>query len=95
MNSKRRTLYLEESKRAEMIGSYVVRTGSTVRAAASKFKVSKSSVHHDLTKKLLYVNPLLSKEVRRVLDYNKSERHIRGGIATKLKFEKEKALNKV
>lgn len=72
--------------RCEILGEYVVETGSTVRGAASHFGISKSTVHKDLTYKLKYKNVPLYKEVKVILDINKSERHIRGGEATRKKY---------
>lgn len=74
--------------RAMDIASYIIETGATVRSAAKKFGVSKSTVHMDVTERLKKLNPSLYRDVRKVLDVNKSERHIRGGIATKEKFSK-------
>ena len=59
---------------------------------AKKFGVSKSTVHKDVSDRLLKINPILAKEVREILDENKAERHIRGGMATKLKYLREKQL---
>ena len=73
-------------ERARELGLWVLETGATVRAAAERFGVSKSTVHKDVTQRLLHVQPSLAKEVRAVLDLNKSERHIRGGMATKEKY---------
>ena len=72
--------------RAEEIGKYVSETGATVRAAAKKFGVSKSTVHKDLTARLKQQNLPLYEEVRQVLRTNKEERHKRGGNATRLKY---------
>lgn len=77
-------------ERAIELGRYIAETNSTVRATGKKFGVSKSTVHTDVTVRLRKINPALYNEVRRVLQKNKEERHIRGGIATK-----EKYLNKV
>ncbi len=79
--------YIEE--RAIAIANYVIEHGTTVRQTAKDFGVSKSTVHKDVTQRLEHVNPALAKEVRRVLDLNKSERHIRGGMATKEKYLKQ------
>lgn len=73
-------------KRAEMLAEYIIETGSTVRAAAKQFDVSKSTVHTDVSKRLLLINPALAGKVRLVLDENKAQRHIRGGKATKEKY---------
>ena len=73
-------------KRALLLGEYIVENNSTVRATAKVFGVSKSTVHMDVSKRLSKVNPSLYREVRKVLDINKEERHIRGGLATKEKY---------
>jgi putative DeoR family transcriptional regulator, stage III sporulation protein D len=80
--------YIEE--RVLELAGYIVETGSTVRAAAKKFKISKSTVHKDITERLTEINPALASEVKAVLDNNKAERHIRGGLATKHKYEEQK-----
>ena len=69
---------------------YIIETKDTVRSTAKKFGVSKSTVHKDVSDRLLKINPILAKEVREILDENKAERHLRGGMATKLKYLKEK-----
>ena len=79
-------------ERAAMLGEYIIENGATVRSTAKKFGVSKSTVHKDVSQRLKTLNPALYREVRRVLDINKSERHIRGGIATKNKYLQEKQL---
>lgn len=76
--------YIEE--RALEIGEYIVDSNATVRQAAKRFGVSKSTVHKDVTDRLMEINPALAREARKVLDVNKSERHIRGGLATKEKY---------
>ena len=76
--------YIEE--RAVEIAGYIVETKATVRQAAKKFGISKSTVHKDVAERLLHINPSLAKQARRVLDVNKSERHIRGGLATREKY---------
>ena len=76
--------YIEE--RAMEIGNYIINEGATVRQTAGRFGVSKSTVHKDVSERLLYINPALASEVRKVLDVNKAERHIRGGMATKEKY---------
>ena len=78
-----------EERVVELAG-YIIETGSTVRAAAKKFKISKSTVHKDITERLKEINPALASEVKAVLDNNKAERHIRGGLATKHKYEEQK-----
>lgn len=76
--------YIEE--RAVEIGNYIIKTKATVRQTAKKFGISKSTVHKDVTERLLQINPSLAAEARKVLDTNKSERHIRGGLATREKY---------
>ena len=76
--------YIEH--RAIMLGEYIIENKATVRSAAKKFSLSKSSVHKDITDRLAKTDPLLAREVKAVLDKNKSERHIRGGLATKQKY---------
>ena len=73
-------------ERAIELAHYIINSKDTVRGAASKFGISKSTVHKDLSERLLKINPVLAKEVRKILDKNKAERHIRGGMATKLKY---------
>ena len=73
-------------ERAEELGEYVIETGATVRAAALRFGISKSTVHKDITYKLKYLNPALYRDVKAVLERNKSERHLRGGEATRKKY---------
>ncbi len=75
-------------KRAVDIGEYIRDTQSTVREAARIFGVSKSTVHKDVTERLPKIRPQLAKFVREILDVNKAERHIRGGEATKKKYER-------
>ena len=75
-----------------ILGEYILDTGATVRATAKVFKISKSTVHKDVTQKLRYDNPQLYKEVKTVLEKNKSERHIRGGMATKRKYKDKKTV---
>lgn len=74
-------------ERACELAVYIIETGATVRAAAGHFGISKSTVHKDITKCLPDINPQLYREVRKILDFNKKERHIRGGMATKYKYE--------
>ena len=71
------------------IGEYIVKTKKTVRVIAKEFGVSKSTVHKDLTERLPKINPELANEVKEILDYHKSIRHLRGGEATKLKYRRE------
>jgi len=76
--------YIEE--RAVEIGNYIIKTKATVRQTAKKFGISKSTVHKDVTERLLQINPSLAHEARKILDVNKQERHIRGGLATRKKY---------
>ena len=78
---------LSLNDRAVMLGRYIIENKATVRDTAKKFGVSKSTVHKDVTYRLKSVNPSIYRSVRRILDQNKSERHIRGGLATKHKYE--------
>ena len=75
--------------RACELAVYMIETGATVRAAASHFGISKSTVHKDLQQRLPKCNPLLYTQVRKVLDLNKMERHIRGGEATRRMYKGE------
>lgn len=75
--------------RAVILGEYIIETGATVRAAAKKFHVSKSTVHKDVSDRLRTVNPQLYGEVRQILEVNKAQRHIRGGIATREKYRRD------
>ena len=68
------------------LAQYIIDSKDTVRGTAKKFGISKSTVHKDVTKRLPNINMTLAVEVRKVLDENKAERHIRGGMATKLKY---------
>ena len=73
-------------ERVIQTAEYMIKTNSTVRQTAKAFGVSKSTVHKDVTSRLLMIDPELAVEVRKVLDVNKQERHIRGGLATKEKY---------
>lgn len=73
-------------ERAAKLGEYIIESKATVRSAAKKFGISKSTVHKDVSQRLKNVNPVLYREVRQILDINKSQRHIRGGMATKNKY---------
>ena len=75
--------------RAEALGEYIIDTGATVRATAKVFRISKSTVHKDVTERLYNINRELYKSVDAVLQKNKSERHIRGGLATRKKYKGE------
>lgn len=79
--------YIEE--RVLNIAVYIVEHRVTVREAAKRFGVSKSTVHKDVTDRLNQINPALAKQTRMVLDVNKQERHIRGGLATREKYLKQ------
>lgn len=74
------------SERAVRIANYIIQNNATVRQTAQSFGVSKSTVHKDVAERLLYINPHLAAEAWKVLDVNKSERHIRGGLATREKY---------
>lgn len=74
-------------ERAAMLGEYIIENKATVRKAAKKFGVSKSTVHKDVSERLKYIDPKLYKEVKTVLEINKAQRHIRGGIATRNKYK--------
>jgi putative DeoR family transcriptional regulator, stage III sporulation protein D len=76
-------------KRATELGTYMIENNSTVRATARYFGLSKSTVHKDITGRLKTQDPVLFTAVSRVLEQNKNERHIRGGMATRLKYKKE------
>ncbi|MBR1456541.1 MAG: sporulation transcriptional regulator SpoIIID [Oscillospiraceae bacterium] len=76
-------------RRACDLAVYIIENKATVRAAAARFGVSKSTVHKDLTERLKRVNPGLYRQVRQLLDLNKAERHIRGGLATRRKYKGE------
>ena len=76
--------------RCVLLADYIIETQSTVRAAAKKFNISKSTVHKDITERLCKINQATADEVKEVLEKNKAERHIRGGMATKEKYEKQK-----
>ena len=73
-------------ERAIKLAHYIIDSKDTVRGAAKKFGISKSTVHKDVSERLKKINPRLAKEVRIILDENKAERHIRGGLATKMKY---------
>ena len=75
--------------RARQLAVYMIDTGSTVRAAAKHFQISKSTVHKDLCQRLPLCDPLLYRQIRALLDRNRQERHIRGGMATRKKYKGE------
>ena len=85
-----RSISIDE--RAIELAHYIIDSKDTVRGAAKKYGISKSTVHKDVSERLLKINPALAHDVRIVLDENKAERHIRGGMATKLKYEHDKAI---
>ncbi len=74
-------------RRARELAVYILETGTTVRAAAAVFGISKSTVHKDLTERLARIDVPLARQVRRVLDRNKAQRHLRGGEATRRKYK--------
>ena len=76
--------YIEE--RAVQLAHYIIESKDTVRGAAKRFGISKSTVHKDITERLKKINPSLALEAKKVLDENKAERHIRGGEATRQKY---------
>ena len=75
-----------KQERCVSLGQYIIANKATVRAAAKAFGISKSTVHQDITSRLEKINPALHKKVKNILEKNKQERHIRGGMATKLKY---------
>lgn len=76
-------------KRCVEIGKYIRDTGATVRQAGAVFGISKSTVHIDVTKRLYEIDRILYEDVKKVLEENKAQRHIRGGIATKEKYSRK------
>ena len=92
MNLNRGKLTNNVEDRSVLLGQYISDTHSTVRSTAKKFGVSKSTVHKDVAERLKYVNPQLYREVKSILEINKAQRHIRGGMATKLKYKKNAQL---
>ncbi len=85
-NMKRSKRMYSEKERCEELAQYLIEKQSTVRDAAARFGISKSTVHKDVSEKLPQVNPALAAEVHRLFEKNKSERHLRGGEATKQKY---------
>jgi len=75
-------------KRALELGQYIIDNKSTVRNTANFFGISKSTVHKDVSQRLKYVNPKMHEMVKEILEINKAQRHIRGGLATKNKYQK-------
>ena len=76
-------------ERAIELGEYIIQSGATVRAAAKAWGISKSTVHKDVSVRLKTIEPQLYAKVKKVLEINKAERHIRGGMATKIKYMKK------
>lgn len=83
--------YIEE--RAVELANFIIENKATVRAAAKKFGISKSTVHKDVTERLVQINSVLAEEAKAVLDKNKAERHIRGGLATRAKYKGKVEIN--
>jgi len=81
-------LKINIEERACELAAYIIENRATVRSAAKKFGISKSTVHKDLSERLEQINRALYLQVKEVLEYNKAERHIRGGMATKMKYKK-------
>ncbi|OCL25638.1 sporulation transcriptional regulator SpoIIID [Orenia metallireducens] len=77
-------------RRVMEVSEYIIETKATVRQAAKVFGVSKSTIHKDITERLDKINPQLADEIKDILEYNKSERHFRGGEATRKKYLKKK-----
>lgn len=74
--------------RACKLAVYMIETGGTVRSCAAHFGISKSTVHKDLTQRLCQISPLLYRQVKTLLEQNKAQRHIRGGLATREKYRR-------
>lgn len=85
-------MYSKYDKRTIKCAEYISTTGNTVRAAAKHFGLSKSTVHKDMTTKLPEIDKDLYERVREILDKNKAERHLRGGMATKNKYDAKRVL---
>jgi len=83
---------LSIEQRAIILGEYIIETHDTVRGAAKMFGISKSTVHKDVAERLEYINKEMLIEVKKILEEHKDERHIRGGLATREKYKKIKAL---
>lgn len=82
----------QNKERCEILGEYLVEHRTTVRAVAAHYLISKSTVHKDVSERLLYVNPGLYALVKEVLEINKSQRHLRGGEATRMKYLSHKGI---
>lgn len=89
--SQEKKLQIEE--RAVEVADYIIQNNATVRQTAKKFGISKSTVHKDVAERLISIDPILAREARKVLDINKSERHIRGGLATREKYLHKHSMN--
>ena len=87
-------LKVQPNDRAIILGQYILENKSTVRAAAKQFGISKSTVHKDVSERLPKIRPQLYIPVKEILEQNKQERHIRGGLATKKKYEELAKVNK-
>jgi len=74
------------SERVTRLGTYIIENKATVRGAAETFGISKSTVHKDVTERLMKINPLLYRQVKELLEFNKAVRHLRGGEATRRKY---------
>lgn len=85
--------HISIEERAVILAHYMIDSKDTVRGAAKKFGISKSTVHKDVSERLLKINPALAKDVRVILNENKAERHIRGGMATKIKYRNKNSIN--
>ncbi|MBQ4095829.1 MAG: sporulation transcriptional regulator SpoIIID [Oscillospiraceae bacterium] len=83
-----------DKERSVLLGEYMVKNKATVRACAKQFGISKSTVHKDVSQRLEKTDPKLYKKVRKLLSENKAQRHIRGGLATREKYQKQKDENK-
>ncbi|KPU44626.1 stage III sporulation protein D [Oxobacter pfennigii] len=77
--------YIEE--RVLEVAKYIIDSKATIRKTARQFGVSKSTIHKDITERLPKINPQVANEAKEILDYNKAERHIRGGKATRMKYK--------
>ena len=80
-------MHSQPNQRAVVLGQFILENKTTVRAAAKQFEISKSTVHKDVTQRLSEINPELYSKVKEILEVNKQERHIRGGMATKIKYQ--------
>ena len=81
-------MYTNMEQRAQELALYIIENRTTVRAAAKRFGISKSTVHKDITERLEHINRALYLQVKEILEVNKAERHIRGGDATRKKYKK-------